>query len=186
MRVLIERELSPQEEQEWVYQDTATLDVSIGRLAVCGSLDFLCEQYSTGSEMVRTMSVAPGVYRVDLYSLYVGINGPAFNSVETSPSGIPLGTWFRETRGNTEFPLWLRRKCEENPALDPGFESCWKDPKRILQDVAEESETTWIEFIVKLTRCSQVCPVQLDENGFIAAGHGTRNLSSCPLGARMR
>ena len=90
VRVLIQRDLSPQEEMEWVHRETATLDISDGRLVVCGSLDFLCEQYFPASDMVRTMSVPPGVYRLDLYSLYVGINGPAFSSAETNDAGTPL------------------------------------------------------------------------------------------------
>ncbi|MFO0940545.1 MAG: hypothetical protein U0930_07230 [Pirellulales bacterium] len=184
MRFIFDRPLSDFEEDEWCSKITAYLDLLDNRVAICGSTDFLCEQYFSDPEMVRKISVVPGTYRVDIYSCFVGINGPAFNAVLQNYEGEPLGSWFRRTRPDAEFPLWLRRLCQEYSEVDPGYQEVWTDRQLISRDVEEECNTTWVDFMIQFTPSPIETQPALRE-GVIPAPSMERRLERCPLGIKV-
>ena len=188
VRLLIETPLSGQEEEEWVDQFSGRLTVPDGRLVVCGSTDFLDEQLFTDTDMVQELEVPDGSYRVDVYACFVGINGPLLDSGAREAEGLEqVGAWFRRTRPGRRFPLWLRLHCYNDPAADPGHECRWENSDREAGDLDQDEETSWVDFIVRLTQQEEPSgPTPLDEDGFVPIGVNPRLLERCPLGLKAR
>lgn len=188
VRVLLETSLSPEEEAEWADSCSGRLIVADGRLMVCGSTDFLEENLFGESDMIQDLAVPSGTYQVDIYTCFVGINGPPLNTEARAAVGLePVGAWFRRTRPGKRFPLWLRLHCYNDPAADPGEELRWQNSQREASDLDADESTSWADFIVRLTlreAASELTP--LDEDGFVPVAVRPRMLQRCPLGLKAR
>lgn len=187
VRILVEEPLSAEEEQEWIDHFAGTLVVDDGQLVVCGSTDFLDEQLFADTDMTQTLQVRPGVYRVDVYSCFVGINGPGYALGQwVAHGGAPLGAWFRRTRPGVSFPLWLRMHCYDEPGADPGCEQDWVHADRRQLDLDDAEHIFWVDFIIRLTRQGPTAIPSLNEDGFVPTTVEPRLLSRCPLGLEAR
>src|SRR5262249_6087753 len=76
VRVVVEEELTEQEAEEWTDHFAWKLAVPDGKLLVCGGAEYLWEaDLESGADYLQTLDVAPGTYRVDVYTQLAGVNG---------------------------------------------------------------------------------------------------------------
>ncbi|MGV3615049.1 MAG: hypothetical protein ACO1SV_06915 [Fimbriimonas sp.] len=164
--------LTPAEDAEWVARAVGRLRIGDGKLVLEGGFDA-----RAGDEFRREVDVPIGDYRVEIYTLFWGINGEY-----CLPAGEPLGTWFRRTREGKRFPPLLQLHLADNPEEDPGFEAKWD--RLAESDRYDELEAPdQLDFIVRLTPWidgEAVTPPK--EDGWLPIDATPRRPEACPLG----
>ncbi len=187
IRVVAGDELTPQESEEWVGRLAWRLRVPDGRLAVTGGAEFVMEPFEEDptSEFVRLLDVPAGDYHAVIYAYLSGINGEYLLD-EAAPKGEkaePAGAFFRRTRRDEAFPLWLRPWCVAYSDKDPGHEDEWEG-----QPVPDE-RPEFVDFLLHLTplRGKPRAMPPLAKYGFFSFdAFEVRKPERCPLGLAAR
>lgn len=180
LRVIINDCLTEEETNEAASHFASRLRLRDGYLALLGGINYL----SNGLEhdLADFIELPRGDYRADVYSCFAGTNGPYLSEFEDKELGEELGTWFRRTRPDSEFPRWLADYCRAYPKSDPDFELQW-DRRGNSHEVAYVDPPEYLDFIVQLTpwkSAMNVEPLDLDENGCIIPTPIVP--ANCPLG----
>jgi hypothetical protein len=171
VRVLVNEDLTPEEDEEWVGKIVSKLQVPCGKLVVEGGFDPDTED---DDEFTASMQIPPGDYRVEVYALFYGINGDYCCGAEEI--GEPLGTWFRRTRPGVEVPDVLKAIFGDEPELDPGHEDEW-------EETDGEMESDQVDFIIRLTPLVEELPaLVLREECWFEINVGARKPERCPIG----
>jgi hypothetical protein len=170
-RVILNDTLTEQEKEECVDHFAAKLLILDGRLALIGGCEYIWGE--DAEEFMKVLDVPPAEYRVDVYTCFTGINGPdlywgnyevdAGQPGATNDKGTggplqsePVGSWFRRTRPQEDFPQWLVEHCYEDPRSDPGHEQFWYDYEDVYED--DDNEPGFVDFIVQLRKIDSVPP----------------------------
>lgn len=191
VRVVVGGDLEAAEQEEWVARVDWHLNLKDGKLCVTGGAPLVQEDYeeddSYTEQYVRRIDVPKGHYRVSLYSYVPGVNGSA--ALDELAGGYgkaePVGQWFRRTRRDEQFPLWLREWCIGDRSNDPGHEGEWAG-KPILGDQAWPD---YVHFLIHLIAVNEVPKsglTELPESGWFDMGHNARKPDRCPLGIEGR
>lgn len=174
-------EISEEETAEWIGRMNGRLDLPCGQLVIPGQI----------------IRVPRGKYEVEVLAYFPGET--AFRCADNhwhKPSWEPdkqpheflgreaLGSYFRRTRPEREFPGWLMAVCLEDPREDPGHEQVWQDVRGDDIDQALNtlgvSCTTCIDLVIHLTPVEQFSPRPLEAQN-MWPWH-TRQPLECPLG----
>ncbi|NUM55894.1 MAG: hypothetical protein HUU46_19820 [Candidatus Hydrogenedentes bacterium] len=175
---LITDALTREEDAEWVSKVVWKLRVPDGELVFEGGFD----PRGPNDDFMRTVSVPPGDYRVEIYTLYWSING-----LDTlhGDDREPFGSWFRRTRPGEEFPDIMKFYLGEDPDDDPGHEDEWTEFYD-SEDYEELEEPDMVDFIVRLTPLSGAdnLTLQCDDTGWFPVGLNPRKPAKCPIGIK--
>lgn len=168
--------LTPQEDAEWVDKVVWKLRVPDGELVFEGGFD----PRGADPDFMRTISVPPGDYRVEVYTLYWSINGLSSLPPDDDER---FGTWFRRTRPGEEFPDVMKFYLGEDPDDDPGYEDEWIEFYD-SEAYEELEEPDMVDFIVRLLPFSSAdrLTLQCDDTGWFPIGINPRKPAKCPIG----
>ena len=123
---LVVGELTEEETAEWIGRQNGRLDLPCGQLVIPGQI----------------IRVPGGKYEVEVLAYFPGET--AFRCADNKwhkPLWQPdrqrheflgreaLGSYFRRTHPDDEFPGWLNAVCLEDPREDPGHEQDWRDAR---------------------------------------------------------
>lgn len=175
IRVVLDEELSPQEQEEWVASSAHKLRIPDGKLAIIGG----GVEYLWGEDMdefSRFLEVPRGDYLAEVYTYFHGANGSyCLNEIDPNE---PIGAYFRHTRPGQAFPLWLRNECAEDPDLDPGHQSEWEGVEVDYDTV----QPPYLGFLVRLSPLVRRPGIPAMEDGWFEASNGARKPTACPQG----
>ena len=189
IRVVVGGGLESQEAEEWVGRLDGKLRVPDGDLVVCGGAEYVMEEFddeddSFMAEYVRHMNIPRGEYRATLYMYFGGVNGRAcLQSARGGDEPEPLGEWFRRTRPGEPFPVWLRNRCIDDPAEDPGHEAEWAGAAKVEDPVAH-----YVDFLLHLVPSGPGEKIALPElsEGWFSTPTECREPARIPLGLPAR
>jgi len=186
VRVVVGGALTPPEAEEWIARIRWPLQVSGGKLLVCGGFDprSLAEWRETGDESsTREVAVPDGKYLADIYTFLHTMNGRVFLEEEWNEK---LGAWFRRDHKKRAFPSWVAGELARSPEDDSGHEKAWKKlaesvKKRML--VIETEPLDWVGFLVHLQPFDAAAALsEPGRDGWFAETTGLRRPERCPLG----
>jgi len=175
IRVVLDEPLSTQERDEWVGCSRHKLRVPDGVLAVIGG----GSEYLWGEDMEEFtcfLEIPPGDYLAEIYTYLQSVNGP--NCLSVADSGEPLGAYFRRTRADQPFPLWLRNLCADQPELDPGHEDEWLD----ADSDYDAEQPHHVEFLLRLSPLTETPEIPERTDGWFLETLGARKPDVCPVG----
>lgn len=132
VRVIVDEDLTDDEEAEWVGRLEAKLDLPDGKLALCGGTELLEEGLESAEDYLQVLDVPAGTYGATLLAQLPGLNGEHLfgRAAGKRKKAEALGAYFRRTRGKKKFPAWLQAWCVAYPEKDPGHEREWKERAR--------------------------------------------------------
>ena len=154
VRVVVGGEITPEEQNSWVDRFAARLNVSDGRLALCGGIEFLTGDANEDDDFVQIVEIPAGGYCADVFTLIPGVNG---------------------YYGNTDSSLLVSYWQRTRPGEDP--------PEWVTDSVTDESPR-YVDFLVHLTSVTDDIPepvFQEDEYWFPIALN-RRTPERCPVG----
>lgn len=175
IRVVVDEPLSRQESDEWVGITRHKLRVPDGRLVVIGG----GPEYLWGEDMAefsRFLDVPPGDYLAEVHTYLQSVNGKY--CLDDAGPLEPLGAYFRRTRPDEPFPLWLRNECAVDPESDPGHEEDW----RVVDADYDTEQPSYVSFLLRLSPLTEEPPPTPTEDGWFRIGEGARRPAACPLG----
>ena len=191
VRLLVDEALTEIEAAEWVGRVDWFLRVADGKLALQGYFsDDFDQDYLLEDESLRIIDVPPGDYHVELYTYFPQLNA---EYCLRAADDEPIGTWFRRTRPDDDFPDWLKIwLTEDEPEADPGHEDSWEafaesDAYGELLDRVGDT-VCYIDFLLRLTPLDEAeTPFVLDDNtvdsgGWFLLTLNARKPERCPLG----
>ncbi|MCI0413180.1 hypothetical protein L0222_10330 [bacterium] len=188
LRVLLNEELSPEEQEEWIDHFAWKLLIPDGEFALIGG----GYEYLNGKRdsYAGFLEIPQDEYRVDVYICFWGVNGPSLYEEWRKPKLMPLpvGAWFRKTRPGELLPPQLKMHCYEDPESDPGYQEDYDENVFDYDEVDEQCESQ-VDFIVQLTPLSvaEALPATMPEldEAFIPTEITPRTLQKCPRGLPM-
>jgi hypothetical protein len=162
VRVVVGDELKPQEEEEWIDRFEWKLAVPDGKLLLAASREYIddpdFEQHDADS--LRVVRVQPGEYRVEVYTMLPGVNGP-YDKIGSEE----LPDYWRRTRGRARMPAWMDEDAEEED---------------------DEDDAHLLDFLVRLIPLEAEPERPPLEDGWISVEVNPRKPERCPKGIRSR
>ena len=173
-------DLSTSEDEQWIGRLLGRLDVPCGQLVVPGHL----------------VRVPSGKYDVDVLAYFPGQT--AFRcaakwrsgTYEIQEAGRPqfkresLGSYFRRTRPELDFPRWLKWVCTDDSQADPEMHEQWRRTRAnwspTEQQALQDSRRRCIELVIHLTLVSEFTPYKPPANELWP--WQVRQPAICPLG----
>ncbi|MDX1932316.1 MAG: hypothetical protein SFU56_06905 [Capsulimonadales bacterium] len=157
IRVVVDEPLTPEEDALWVDRWAARLIISGGTLVVTGGCEYL--EGEDSEDYLDSCPVPSGEYLAEFHTYIPSING--WHCLSAAPGGDePLGAYFRRTRPDEEFPLWLRAECIDDPEQDPGHEDEWEDSD---EEFDEDDGPAYMGFVLRLTPIERLSPEEIPE-----------------------
>ncbi|MCB0340132.1 MAG: hypothetical protein KDD53_11035, partial [Bdellovibrionales bacterium] len=187
VRVVVGDELDQAENDEWVARIDWHLNIKDGKLCITGGAPLFSEDFEADDsyfdQFIREVKIPKGHYKVSVYSYIPGVNGKAVldHLAGGYDKSEPFGAWFRRTRKNSDFPLWLRDWCAGDPSADPGHEGDWENVKSL--DEADWPD--YVHFLIHLMPISEIPKKGLSEipkEGWFDETVNARVPERCPLG----
>lgn len=180
VRLVLNGKLSKEEEQEWLGKFTHKLRVPDGKLAICGGIEFIMEEFEKEddwiNDFVRYVDIPKGEYKAEIYTYINSVNATPLLEA-SGAADEPIGTFFRRTRPGAQFPEWLQHWLWAYSAEDPGHESEW-------QSHGKPEEKYFVDFLIHLSALDEDLPEAPPlEAGFYSWTHNeARKPTVCPLG----
>ncbi len=181
VRVVVDEDLTEEEEEERVGRLEARLELPDGRLALTGGSELLEEGREAARGYTQVLKVAPGSYRLTLDAHLPGVNGEQLRRQALGRKREAVGAYFRRTRPKKRFPAWLQAWCAASPGDDPGHEEAWSD--------VEVGERAMVAFVVHLTKLGRkkVASPKVGSAGWVGLKEWDVRLpAACPIGLAAR
>lgn len=195
-RVIVNDDLTAQENGEWTDKLTYKLHIPDGKLVLSGGREIL--EGEDMSDYTREIEVEPGSYQIELYTTFGGVNGDyALAKAGIDEEEIP--EYFERTHPGVKMPGWMAEWLDLEDE-DEGYEDDDDDDdeqeeqsgKRESWDVWEEDEEdeeapsdpepAGIDFILRLTPLEGEPPMPKLDGGWCRIDQNPRIPEKCPLG----